>query len=113
MLSGTILLEANSSKTDIMINYPEGYNNTNCVVLSVMLELENSSTLWGYGATYDSLSNVGANISKRITLRDSDIYFGIRPIYMSSTDGVINSIIEPRSSDNRTYNYKIVLMKIA
>lgn len=111
ILTGDITSNGTDKTATKEISYPQNFNNKNCIVLSVMLELENSVINWGYGATFDSSSNVGANISKRVNLRENDIFLGIRQIYMgtSNNDSVLDFIVE--NLPKAIYHYKIVLLR--
>lgn len=111
VLTGTITADGSSNYATKSINYPAGFSNSNCVVLSVMLELQNNVTIWGYGTTYTSSSIMGGAISKMVSLRDGDILLGIRRIHMLKDEN--NNITEIMDTlNNETHSYKIVLMKI-
>lgn len=107
VLSGTISGPADSngsySKT---ISYPAGYNQSNCIVIGWALELSNSATIWGTGMTLDSGGYVAGAMPTSISMRNDNINFKIRNVYVSS-DGTVFSI--PLTG---TYSYKIILMKI-
>lgn len=107
VLTGTISGPADSngsySKT---INYPSGYNQSNCIIIGWALELSNSATIWGTGMTLDSGGYVAGSMPTSISMRSDNINLKIRNVYVSS-DGEVFSI--PLTG---SYSYKIVLMKI-
>lgn len=107
VLTGTISGPADSngsySKT---INYPSGYNQSNCIVIGWALELSNSATIWGTGMTLDSGGYVSGSIPTSISMRSDNINLKIRNVYVSS-DGKVFPI--PLTG---SYSYKIILMKI-
>lgn len=88
------------------INYPDGFNQDNCVVISCSLDLENSATIWGSGATFDSSSFIGGALPTYVCLQENIIKIEIRNIRIDSTAKVFSLPLEA------TINYKIVLMKI-
>lgn len=109
IISGDITNVVGNCLAEKTIAYPEGYNQNNAIVLSVMLELDNSVTIWSFGETFDSGSNVTASISKRVSLRSTDITLAIRQIHMLTNDGNVTTIDNLPAG---TWHYKIVLMKI-
>ena len=88
------------------INYPEGFNQNNCIVISHALDLENSVVIWGTGNTFDSSGFLGGAMPSYVCLRENDITIEARNIRVDS-DSIVTSV--PLTG---TINYKIVLMKI-
>lgn len=82
------------------IDYPEGYNKDNCVVLSFMAFNGTNVNGYGYGYLENSSGYVAGAIGHSINLGSSKIAVAVQnPI--SSTSG------------SGTYQIKIVLMKIS
>lgn len=96
-----------STKLDSVhsIQYPTGFNKDNCVVLSIGIKDTSSSKAigLGYGTTCTNMNNpsavVAGTFGKGVLLRDDDLQLRLFFEYGASTSG------------DRTYQYKIVLMK--
>lgn len=92
------------------ISFPSGYNNTNCVILSAMLQNNaNAQGSWGTGTTLDSSSVVSGAFPAAITINNSGIHINIKQI------GIINNEYPTIGTLTTTtkINYKIVLLKIS
>ena len=90
VLSGNMTVGANLYGLT-QISYPEGFTSSNCVVISLGIQLSTSTNKEWY---YEDLQNYQYRESS-IVLYPSDIRLGIT-----------NKV-----SSSRTYNYKIVLLK--
>ena len=86
-------------QSDFMINYPEGFNYNNCVVISVMTNKEQGYTE-GYFPT--SVGYVIGALGKAIQLKSDKI----RMIFCNPMEG-------SHSSGTQSYDYKLVLLKIS
>lgn len=108
VLGGKLI--ANGTDTDTNIAYPTGYNQNNCVVISASV-LNNSNTANGYtvGTTNDSTSYVRGGISIAVSLRQNQITIRAKNINISDGD----CINRPIAASSSSFNFKIVLMKIA
>lgn len=98
VLTGNFSLNSSTGYT-ADINYPDGYNKNNCVVIAFGLVTQNDSNAKGYnfGGTYaDSGDLLNNALSRDVSLRNSQIRIRVK---------------SPGSSGN--YTYKIVLMKVS
>lgn len=80
------------------INYPEGFNKNNCIVIAFGISIQNDTNAKGYNyfGFFENSSDLLNNALKRnINLRDSGIH-----IVINKTGGTGN------------YSYKIALLKI-
>lgn len=93
VLTGTISL-SNAYNGRVNVNYPTGFNESNCVVIANMIT--------GLGSTKYSTGKVRLSNSSQGTSN---------PSVVLSTDNIIIEVVlsEQSTSD---YNYKVVLMKI-
>lgn len=92
------------------INFPTGFNNNNCVILSAMLQ--NSSTqngTWGIGTTNDAASFVRGTINNCVYINNSGIHIDTKNILLSED----SYPYIPDIASTVTFNYKIVLMKVS
>lgn len=97
VLTGNFSLNSSGYTSDI--NYPDGYNKNNCIVIAFGLVTQNDSNAKGYnfGGTYSDSGDLLNNaLSRDVSLRDSQIRIRVK---------------NPGNSGN--YTYKIVLMKIS
>ena len=97
VLTGNFFLDSTGYTADI--NYPNGYNKNNCVVIAFGLVTQNDSNAKGYnfGGVYSDSGDLLNNaLSRDVSLRDSQIRIRVK---------------NPGSSGN--YTYKIVLMKVS
>ena len=93
ILSGSMTAEANTESVTY-VNYPTGFNSSNCVVLSSMTTKGGSFSSY-YTYPYDVM---GTNAEK-----------GLR-VYLHGDNVQIS--IDNNTETNRTFEYKVVLMKI-
>ncbi len=97
------IITANTgSKT---INYPNGYNKDNCVVIASMFN-NSIKENYGTGSTFDTSSYLNGNFATAIVLSDNSIIVKVKLINISSEQYPITDDIAV------DVNYKIVLMKI-
>lgn len=101
IVKGTITANT-GSKT---INYPDGYNKDNCVVIASMFN-NSIKENYGTGSTFDTSSYLNGNFATATVLSDNSIIVKAKLINISSgqypaTDDIAVDV-----------NYKIVLMKI-
>ena len=104
VLTGTITGDETDSPS-VALNYPNGYNKDNCVILTVNLQ---RSTTKGYGTVFESSNMVTGTISSRVALGTSNIVIEIRNI--SINNGTVPSTTAISSSTS--FLYTIVLMKV-
>lgn len=105
VVKGDIVSNGKSNTVIKTIPFPSGFNKDNCMVVSVMLELENSTVIWGYGSTFNSTSWVGGSISKRVSLQN-EIVLEIRHLYADDTGEFFDQL------SAATFHYKILLIKV-
>lgn len=108
VLTGTITSAATDTgvKT-ISIKYPTGYNQNNCIVIGTAIDIDNSTVIWGTGATFTSTSYVRGSLPMSVALTASNIEVEIRNINILVGSNTLSVV--PLSGN---YKYKIVLMKI-
>ena len=109
ILTGTITADGNQGSA--LLYYPEGFNKTNCVVISAMINASGegggAADYWMLGTSFDtSCAGTGA-FPVRVSLTDGNIRVLTKFITLSSDSVKINTF--PTSY---TYTCKIVLMKI-
>lgn len=93
------------SEGQTIINYPEGFNKDNCVVISIGAR-NVSKDFWGYGSETECPGSYNSGlVEKGVIFRNSDMLLNFR------CDGLD---LGGTASENRedTYCYKIVLMKL-
>lgn len=105
-VEGKITTSGSNGEKTISVNYPSGFNQNNTVVIAVQFDIDNSSVIWGTGASFMSASYVAGSLPANVELNPSNIRINVRNIIISSTGTVDVSSL---SSD---LNYKLVLMKI-
>ena len=101
VLTGTM---KNGSAT---INYPDGYNKDNCVILSTMLKRVGVASTRGYsaGTAFLPADGTSGSISSKVELQTSSIILTGRHLYLSDSGVTVMDV-------NYDIYYKIVLMKI-
>ena len=101
VLTGTM---KNGSAT---INYPNGYNKDNCIVISTMLKRVGVTSTRGYsvGTTFLPADGTSGSISSKVELQTSSIILTGRHLYLSDSGVTVMDV-------NYDIYYKIVLMKI-
>lgn len=98
VLTGQI--EMVSGNGTVTVSYPNGFTKDNCVVISYGQETVDANKGYSYGYGTSSAHYIDGSLSRNVRLTDTNIEVIVKnPV--SETDG------------NKTYNYKIVLMKIA
>lgn len=109
VLTGTISnIDTDTNTINGVADYPEGFNQNNCVVLSSMFR---------YGARTDSTYTYGYNMSSMDALYTADISVRLYDINIG-IQGRSNKVPTAGGEviiglpENATYDYKIVLMKI-
>ena len=107
ILTGT-MTQTGTQTIEKDIEYPEGFNKNNCIVVSSMLDMvtETNEEKWSYGSAMDNYSMLAGCLLKRVTLYDDTIRIQGRSITVSNSHEVVAQAI---SND---YMYKVVLMKI-
>lgn len=102
VLSGTI------KNGNANINYPEGFNNSNCVVVSQMYKRKGLGNERGFasGTTLRISDGTLGSLPNTIELQPSSINVDIRIIYISSSNTVVSGDVD------FDIDYKIVLMRI-
>ena len=90
------------------INYPNGFNKDNCVILTVNLK-RSSVNVKGYGLIFDSSSYMTGALPAKVVLEETNIMLEIRNINIAQ-DG---SIMVPNIPTSVSFEYTIVLMKIS
>ena len=90
------------------INYPNGFNSTNCIVTSVMFKRQGLPDSRGYttGSTLSTADGTTGSLPATVELRSSGIVINSRIIYISSSGTITAGDI------NFNIDYRIVLMKI-
>lgn len=107
---------AEGSTTEIInyatadINYPSGFNRNNCIVLAFALTTSNSNVGDNYNGFLARL-NIDNNFYLIGSSIDSVRYSQSRSINL--TDSAISIRIMNVTNSSKTFNYKIVLMKIS
>lgn len=92
------------------INFPSGFSNTNCVVISSMIQNNNTQNgTWGLGSSLDTSSYVRGTLQHSVYINNSGIHIDAKNIVISN--GASPSVSTFSSSN--TFNYKIVLMKVS
>ena len=92
------------------ITFPTGFNNTNCVVISSMLQnTKTQNATWGTGTTLDSASHIRGTLEHSVYLNNSGVHIDARSIMITHNTNPNTASF----SSNVTFNYKIVLMKIS
>lgn len=88
------------------IEYPNGFNKDNCVVISLHMQRNDTpGNGWGTGTTMDSSSYVAAALPARVQLKDT-IQIRTKNILLSDEDN-------PKVLDSTVSNYyKLVIMKV-
>ena len=100
ILTGTLTLaDGYASGT---INYPNGFNSSNCVVLSFMAHNTSAGNVMGYGYVEKSVGYIAGAIGHCVSMKRDNINIHIN----NPTDG-------SHSSGTDTFAYKIVLMKVS
>ena len=93
-LTGTITVGASSSET-ITVNYPSGFNQTNCNVVAFgLLKIQNRGYNWN--GTYTDSGSLLFNAYKK---------------YVNTTDNGITIFIDNPNTVEQTFSYKMILMK--
>lgn len=90
------------------INYPNGFNKDNCVILTVNLK-RSSVNVKGYGLIFDSSSYMTGALPAKVVLEETNIMLEIRNINIAQ-DG---SIMVPNIPTSVSFEYTIILMKIS
>lgn len=98
VLTGTITMASGTGSTTV--NYPTGFTKNNCVVISYGQENADTKNSYNFGYGIKSTDYTRGSMTRNVSLKDSNIEISI---YNPVVDG----------EGNKTYNYKIVLMKIA
>lgn len=88
-----------NGQSDFTIDYPDGFNSNNCVVISVMANRQQGYTE-GYFPT--SVGNIMGALGKAIQLKSDEI----RLTFCNPQEG-------SHSSGTTSYDYKLVLLKIS
>lgn len=97
------------SNGEATINYPEGFNKDNCVIISFSLDNANLDTdvrHWAYGNLFDSSSWVGGSIPYKIGMYSSNIKIETKRVI------ILNEEYPSVGESTVKHNYKLVLMKI-
>lgn len=102
VVSGTIL--ANTGTTSV--NYPDGFNNENCVVIGYNMKRYNNGRR-GTGSVFDSSNYVSGAIPTAIILTESNITINIKNINIS------NEAYPYVATPNGDFEIKIILMKLS
>ena len=90
------------------LNYPAGFTNTNCVVISCMFHhSSNQNGTWGWGSVFDSSSYVRGSLPCSIALNNTGIKLEVKNIQIQNGQSPTISNI----NTGVTFNYRIVLMK--
>lgn len=93
------------------INYPQGFNYNNCIVIAHAIDNEDEHIRWGTGATFDSISYINGAMPCYVSLVESGIDIRIKNIIVSDNETNPDDVLVfPLTG---TYNYKIVLLKIS
>ena len=90
------------------IEYPEGFNKDNCVIISFSLDNPNLDTdvkHWAYGNLFDASSWVGGSIPYKIGMYSENIRIKTKRVIIT------NEQYPSVGESTVAHNYKIVLMK--
>lgn len=103
-------LPQDDKSEEVSTSYPEGFNKTNCIVISAegIRATSDSSELYAFGTMYDSRSYVRGGIPLSVIRRNSDIVICAKNIIL--TDG--NQVFARPLAENAGFKYRVVLMKI-
>ena len=104
VLTGTLTNDGTKVITGT-VNYPEGFNQSNCVVISSMFTI-NGSTKYQYGSAMDTTSLING-LQSHVKLMDDNINIRGRKISINDDGTAVATVI------NSDHQYKIVLMKIS
>lgn len=91
----------------IISEYPEGFNNTNCVILSIMTSHPDHEGQWAIGNTFNSAAYVSGSIPIRAYMKNEGIVLQAKNIILTNEQSV--GVYDLSVS----FKYKIVLMKIS
>lgn len=109
ILTGTVTGDETEDLTKD-ITFPTGFNNTNCVVISSMLQnTKTQNATWGTGTTLDTASYVRGTLEHCVYLNNSGVHIEARNIMINNNENPQIVVFH----SNVTFNYKIVLMKIS
>lgn len=98
VLTGQVTMTSGAGSTTT--NYPEGFTRDNSVVISFGQENNDTKNSVNFGYGIRSTDYTKGSITRNVSLKDSEIEISV---YNAVSEG----------SGDKTYNYKIVLMKIA
>lgn len=105
-LTNVAVLTGIATNGDAEIDYPVGFNASNCVVISHMLQRSGSANGYYAGSTLETSNGTTGALPNYVTLASSKIYLHIRQIFITSNSQIIAGDV------NYDIYYKIVLMKI-
>lgn len=105
VLEGGLIHDGESA--DTVINYPQGLNQNNCVVISAQCITSGSNI--SYGHTFDSASYARGGVALNISLLKNNITIRTKNIFITQDTEGLSGINKPINSSK---NYRIVLMKI-
>lgn len=98
VLTGQVVMKSGTGSTTV--NYPESFTQDNCVVLSFGQSREGGTAGINFGYGIRSTDYLKGSLTRNVALTSSNIEIS-----------VANGTSE--GNGDQTYNYKIVLMKIA
>lgn len=111
VLTGT-MIGNNTEDLSADINFPGdlGFNSTNCVVISSMLQNQKTQnkTWGGVGSTFDSASYVRGTLPHSVFINSSGVHIEARNILINNGETPITTAF----NDTVKFDYKIVLMRI-
>lgn len=96
VLTGEIVMTSGTGSATV--DYPTGFTQDNCVVLSYGQRVGTGSVYFGYGIK--STDYMSGSLTRNVALTSSNIVINV---YNPASEG----------NGDKTYTYKIVLMKIA
>jgi len=103
-------LAQDGESKEVSTNYPEGFNKTNCVVISAegIRGTTESGDMYVFGTMYDSISYIRGGVPLSVVRRNSDILICAKNIILSDES---TALVRPITSETG-YKYRIVLLKI-
>lgn len=107
-LANVVVLTGTAINGKATINYPQGFNSSNCVVISQMYRRSGLTSSRGFssGSTLEISNGTSGALPNIVELQPSGIKVTLRVVYISSSNVVVTGDID------FNIDYKIVLMKI-
>lgn len=107
MISDSITGDGSKDSLAKTVNFPNGFNNNNCVIIAAMAQNTNTQIgAWGTGTVFSSSSYTTGALPLKATLSNNGVGVEIKNIVFTNGQTPIISNISVK------FNYKIVLMRI-